>query len=203
MLVAGVALTDHLVHWQGLGFVPRALIDEPCHLATAFVVLGAFTRWRGRAPSPRFAWTMMCASVLIDMDHLPLAFGYTAWTAGTPRPYTHALWVVALLALAAAAAARVAAAGLTRSRAAVEILAGAACGVSAHFLRDVATAPIALWWPVSSVGVQIPYSWYLVALLILAVTPLPRSAGRGGRGASAEHSSVPRIGQQEASADRW
>jgi hypothetical protein len=52
--------------------------------------------------------------------------------------------------------------------------AGAALGVAAHFLRDVATAPVALGWPVSSAGVQVPTSWYLAALLVLAILPSPR-----------------------------
>jgi hypothetical protein len=55
------------------------------------------------------------------------------------------------------------------------IAAGATWGVGAHFLRDVATAPIALWWPLSSAGVQVPNSWYLAALLVLAALP-PRAA---------------------------
>ena len=42
-----------------------------------------------------------------------------------------------------------------------------------HFLRDVATAPIALWWPVSSAGILVPGYWYLAALLVLATLPPP------------------------------
>ena len=119
---------------------------------------------------------MLSASVLIDLDHLPLEFGIGSLTAGTPRPYTHALWVAAVLAAAAAVAglryrvSRSARAGLVTG-----IIAGAAWGVSAHFLRDVATAPIALWWPVSSASVQVPGYWYLAALLILAILPPPRT----------------------------
>lgn len=173
-LAAAIALVDRGVPWQHWGFVPRALVDEPCHLATAVIVLGALTRWRGRPPGRCFAWAMLSASVLIDADHLPLEFGSAAWTAGTPRPYTHALWVVAALALAAAAARRRPPGARARTVAAVA--GGAAWGVAAHFLRDVATAPIALWWPVSSVGVSVPHAWYLAALAVLAVLPPP--AGR-------------------------
>ena len=71
---------------------------HPCHLATAMIVLGALTRWRGHPTDSRFVWAMLGASVLIDLDHLPLEFGSSILTAGTPRPYTHALWVVAVLA---------------------------------------------------------------------------------------------------------
>lgn len=181
-LAVAIALTDHSIHWQGLGFVPRALVDEPCHLATAVVVLGAFTRWRGRPPSRWFAWALLSASVLIDTDHLPLEFGSAVLTAGTPRPYTHALWVVAALAGAAAAARWPPVPGRAGAPALTGIFAGAAWGVGAHFLRDVATAPIALWWPVSSAGVQVPYTWYLVTLLVLAATPFPRRPGPAGGG---------------------
>lgn len=186
-LVVVIALTDHSIHWQGLGFVPRALFDEPCHLATAVVVLGAFTRWRGRPPTRWFIWAMLSSSVLIDADHLPVAFGSAAWTDGTPRPYTHALWVVAVLAAVAALAARRSPVpGRARAPAATGIFAGAAWGVAAHFLRDMATAPIALWWPVSRAGVQVPYTWYLVTLAVLALMPLPqrawRDSGDGGGG---------------------
>jgi inner membrane protein len=173
-LVAAIALAGNLGR-EDLPFLPRALVDEPCHLATAMVVLGAFTRWRGRAPSRWFVWVMLSSSVLIDLDHLPLQFGSAALTAGTPRPYTHALWLPAVLAAAAVLADRrfrvSGSAGAARS---ATMAAGAALGVAAHFLRDVATAPIALGWPLSSAGVQVPASWYLAALLILAILPSPR-----------------------------
>jgi hypothetical protein len=175
-LAVAIAVTDHVVHQQQLPFLPRALMDEPCHLATAMIVLGAFTRWRGRPPSRWFVWAMLCSSLLIDLDHLPQEFGSDVLTAGTPRPYTHALWVaVVLAAVAAAARRRYRESGSARAGIVTGIAAGATWGVGAHFLRDVATAPIALWWPLSSAGVQVPNSWYLAALLVLAALP-PRAA---------------------------
>ena len=99
-----IAVTDHVVHQQELPFLWRGLMDEPCHLATAMIVLGALARWRGRPPSSRFVWAMLSASVMIDLDHLPLELGSGVLTEGTPRPYTHALWVLVLLAVTAAAA---------------------------------------------------------------------------------------------------
>jgi LexA-binding, inner membrane-associated putative hydrolase len=181
--VAATALTDRLVYQQQLGFVPRALVDEPCHLATAVVVPGAVTRWRGRPPSPWFVWATLSASVLIDVDHLPLEFGSTAWTAGTPRPYTHAGWVVAVLSTVAAVAGRRSrAAGTARAAMVTGTTAGAAWGLCVHFFRDVFTAPIALWWPVSSAGVQLPHPWYVVTLLALAAGPggMPDRGGTAG-----------------------
>jgi inner membrane protein len=175
-LAAAIAVTDHVVHQQQLPFLWRGLMDEPCHLATAMIVLGALARWRGRPPSSRFVWAMLSASVLIDLDHLPLELGSGVLTAGTPRPYTHALWALVLLAVTAAAARhRHQVSGSGRAGTVAVIAAGAAWGVAAHFLRDVATAPISLWWPVSSAGVQVPGYWYLAALLILATLPPPRT----------------------------
>lgn len=165
-LAAVCVFADRAIAWHGLGFTPRAVIDEPCHMATALVVLGALTRLRGRAPHPTFIAAMLACSVLIDLDHLPLEFGSTVLTVGTARPYTHALWVLALL-IAAAAAARRWSSKPTRAY----LLAGAAWGVGAHFLRDVATAPMSLWWPVSDVAVQVPYWWYVLALALIVVLP--------------------------------
>jgi hypothetical protein len=39
----------------------------------------------------------------------------------------------------------------------------------------LATAPIALWWPVSGAGVMMPGYWYLAPLLVLATLPPPRA----------------------------
>jgi hypothetical protein len=174
-LAAAIAVTDHVAHQQQLPFLWRGLMDEPRHLATAMIVLGTLARWRGHPPSSGFVWAMLSASVLIDLDHLPLELGSGVLTAGAPRPYTHALWVLVLLVVAAAATRwRDQVSGSARAGSAAVIAAGAAWGVAAHFLRDVATAPIALWWPVSSAGVQVPGYWYLPALLVLATLPPPR-----------------------------
>lgn len=176
-LAGACVLVDLVIPWHGAGFTLRGVFDEPCHLVTALVILGAITRIRGTAPDPKFGWSMLACSVLIDVDHLPLEFGSPAVTAGTPRPYTHALWVVAVV-IAAAVAARHRprkSPGKSAASSLVLVLAGAAWGVSAHFLRDVATAPIALWWPVTSAAVQVPYWWFVLALAIFVATP-PRPA---------------------------
>lgn len=57
--------------------------------------------------------------------------------------------------------------GRPRPAAAELILVGAAWGVAAHFLRDIATAPMSFWWPITSMSVQVPYRWYVVALLVI------------------------------------
>jgi hypothetical protein len=190
-LVAAVAVTDLTIPWHGWGFVPRALVDEPCHLATALVVLGAITRVRGFPPTPWFTWTMLSSSVLIDADHLPLEFGSSLLTAGTPRPYTHALWLAAVLTALALTARRWDRRAKTPiSGAVMAILAGAAWGVSAHFLRDIATAPMSLWWPASDVAVQVPYGWYIGALVVIVAVPPVRNRSRNLQVQGTEHAAV-------------
>jgi hypothetical protein len=204
--VAGVilavltAVIDTRVNWSSYGFLPRALVDEPLHLATAVIALGAYTRWRGRPPRAAAAWGMLAASVLIDLDHLPEEFGSYALTEGTSRPYTHALWVIAVLAAAAVLAGRRARASDTArpgaapggARAALTAAAatGAAWGIALHFLRDATTSAISLWWPVSDAGVHVPYLVYLVPLLALAVAP-PRRPAPDAEGSRAQEAAMP------------
>jgi hypothetical protein len=193
-LIAAILIVDlvipwaglsYLPRWQGLSFVPRALVDEPCAVATALIVLGAITRFRGSPPEPKFGWTMLACSVLIDLDHLPAEFGTNSLTNGTPRPYPHALWTVIVLTLAWSIARYVAVRkGRPRPAIAELILAGATWGVAAHFLRDIATAPMSFWWPLTDMAVQVPYWWYVTALLvIIALGPVRR-----GKYASAQQS---------------
>jgi hypothetical protein len=166
---------DWLSGWHGMNFAMRGLLDDPAHVATALVIFGALIRWRGSLPDPRFGWTMLACSWLIDLDHLPAEFGTDILTDGTPRPYTHALWVVILLTLAwAASRFRAVRSGHPRPAAAELVLAGAAWGVAAHFVRDIATAPMSFWWPVTDVSVEVPYWCYVLALAICIAMP-PRS----------------------------
>lgn len=169
-LAAACVFVDRAIPWHGMGFASRAVIDEPCHAATAVVVLGAITRFRGTPPNPTFIVSMLACSVLIDVDHLPQEFGSSVMTAGTPRPYTHALWLLAML-IAAAVAAR----HWSRNTVLTPLVTGAAWGVGAHFLRDVATAPMSLWWPVSDAAVQVPYWWYVLAFAFIIAIPPRRS----------------------------
>ena len=178
-LIAAILTVDLTIPWHGMSFVPRALIDEPCAVATTLVILGAITRFRGTPPDPKFGWSMLAWAVLIDIDHLPLEFGSSVLTAGTPRPYFHALWVPVILIVAAVGVgywlqrAKTSAAAI-----AVSILAGMAWGISSHFFRDVATAPISLWWPVTKAAVQVPYWWYVLALLVIVAIPPVRQGVR-------------------------
>jgi hypothetical protein len=177
ILIAGIVTIDLGLPWQGWSFTVRALLDEPCHQATGLICLGAITRFRGRPPDPRFGWAMLIWSNAIDLDHLPLEFGSSALTAGAPRPYTHALWLVAVLALAALAAYRWSRRASTSVSVTTTLaLLGAACGVSDHFLRDIATAQMSLWWPLTSDAVEVSYWWYVAVIVVLALIPLPGPA---------------------------
>jgi hypothetical protein len=176
-LVAAIVLVDLVLLSRSFGFAARALMDEPCHFATAVIVLGTITRWRDRPPGRPFIWSMLFASVAIDVDHLPAEFVHRDALYGhLPRPYTHALWLLVLLTVIAVVAYRRArVTGGARTAVAASVFAGLAWGVGAHFLRDLATAPISLLWPVSSAGLQMPYGWYLVAMLIGVALPVRRT----------------------------
>lgn len=198
-LVIAIVIADVTIAWHGFGFVTRALVDEPCHLATALVILGAITRVRGTPPKPAFGWTMLACSVLIDLDHLPAEFGSSILTAGTPRPYTHALWVVLVLIAGTVVARRWSQRAITPGAGTTAlILGGAAWGVSAHFLRDVATAPMSLWWPVTKATVEIPYWCYVLALLVIVAIPPARSSSADGpaRGGMPDDQAIPRLGSR-------
>lgn len=178
VLIACILPVDLALPWQGWGFTVRALLDEPCHQATGLVCLGAITRFRGRPPDPRFGWAMLVCSNAIDLDHLPLEFGSSALTAGTPRPYTHALWVVVVLGLAALVARAWSRRTWSRASAATAlVLFGAASGVCDHFLRDIATAQMSLWWPITKVPVEVSYWWYVAAIVVIGLIPLTRQRG--------------------------
>lgn len=170
--------TDWLTGWHDMNFVMRGLLDWPAHLATALVILGAMIRVRRGLPDQRFGWTMLACSVLIDVDHLPAELGFDGLTNGTPRPYTHALWVVIVLVLAwVTVRFFMVRCGQSRRLTVELVLSGAAWGIAAHFVRDIATAPMSFWWPVTNVAVEVPYWWYVVALaVIIAIGPIPRVA---------------------------
>lgn len=173
--------TDGLTGWHSMGFAMRGLLDEPAHLATALIVLGALSRVRGSGLDQRFGWSMLACAVLIDLDHVPAEFRAGALTNGTVRPYTHALWTVIVLTLAWATALFIRIRAGQRGPATVElILAGAAWGVAAHFARDIATAPMSFWWPVTDIAVEVPYWWYVLALSVIAVSPAAHPRNRAG-----------------------
>lgn len=148
------------------------LTDWMAHAATAILALALLPQ-----VTRRFAIGGLIGAVLIDLDHLPKYLGTDILTKGTPRPYTHSLLMLGLVALAA---------WRTRGNASV-YLAGAAFGLVTHLIRDMAepgqNGGVALFWPVSDWGVTLPYVAYAAAVVIMfllawrGVSLAPRKSG--------------------------
>lgn len=157
LVIAGCDAALHVLH---PGFLGTAALDEPAHVATAVVVLVAI----GRSDSV-FLRSALVASVAIDVDHLPAQLGTQAFTAGTPRPYTHSLLgVIAIAAVAAVAVRR------------ADVGAGVLVGLLAHLARDVATASgIAALWPFTDAPARIPYAPYFAAVAGVAALATARN----------------------------
>jgi membrane-bound metal-dependent hydrolase YbcI (DUF457 family) len=158
-----------------------AAVDEPAHLATGLLLLLALlTLVRSRRPSLSFIAAAAVASVALDLDHLPGLLGWHGLTAGVPRPYTHSL---------ATPIALVVVGELARGRLR-PIAFGAAFGVCAHLFRDLCTGPgLALFWPVSTGAVRLPYLVFALGLVLTAGAvvaasrrrPSPSTRPRGWR----------------------
>jgi inner membrane protein len=137
------------------------LLDEPAHLATAWLFLAAFLPTRARALGP---WALVGA-VAIDVDHVPLYLWHALAAAPGARPVPHSLLTVAVLAGAAAVAS-------PRLR---SPLLGLALGVVLHLVRDLATGPgVPLLWPLGPAKVTVPYAAYLLVLAVVAVVAVVR-----------------------------
>jgi inner membrane protein len=151
--LVGVFVLEALLS-HPVSFVALAVGDELAHLLTSAVaVLALLAVRKGRLGTP-FVAGVVVAGNLIDADHVPLVLGSHILTQGTPRPYSHSLTFVAVLFVVAAVSR-----GRGRS-----LLLGAACGVGVHLVRDLATAPVGLFWPLLFQGVTIPYAVYAVVL---------------------------------------
>lgn len=158
-LVVVIALIDLVVVTTRPSLPVHGLLDEAGHLATTGVllVLGRRLLPARMRPGRGLVGILLVSSVLIDVDHVPAVMGWQGLTAGTPRPYTHS--IATLVTVSAVAVLR----GSTR-RVGMAVIAG----VAAHLLRDVGTAPVALWWPLSWSGVSVTYGYYLGLLTALA-----------------------------------
>ncbi len=153
-LVAAVLLLDAVQFARPWPVPIAGLLDEPAHLATAWLGLAALAPRR----LSRRAWVAaLAASVLIDVDHVPLYLTDGGFAVDGGRPPTHSLLLAALLAVAA----------LPRR---TRWLLGAAAGVVLHLARDVATGPGIPWlWPLTDATARLPYPAYAVVLAGLAV----------------------------------
>jgi len=164
-LLVAVGLDDALLMPRAASYAVLGLCDEPAHLATSLILLMAITAVAVRAGGvvrTGFAIGLLLAGNLIDLDHVPEILGSEVLTAGTARPYTHSLTMLLLVVLVCLA---------SRGRSRV-VAAGAAVGLAGHFLRDLGTSPISLFWPVTPVGVTIPHAVYLAVLSLFALVPL-------------------------------
>lgn len=138
-----------------------ALLDEPAHLLTAWLLLAASPWGRLRA---RVAWALVGA-VAIDVDHVPLYLGSADVAAPGGRPWSHSLATIAVLAVPAV---------LTSGRLRTATV-GLAAGVGLHLVRDLATGPgVPLLWPLLDTGVRVPYAAYLVVLVVAAAGAVAR-----------------------------
>jgi inner membrane protein len=145
-----------------------AMFDEPAHLATAVVVLLAVAR----GLPDELLLAALVGSVALDVDHIPHFLGTEAWTAGTPRPYSHALWTPLVLAALGALL------GRRRPRARA-VAFGLALGTCCHMLRDLGTGDgISLLWPLSDRGFRAPWVVYVAVLLGFAAVAWRRTAER-------------------------
>jgi inner membrane protein len=170
--LAAVLLLDLLLATRSRPVPVVALLDEPAHLLTAWLVLAAFS---ARTTVAR-AWPWVLAgAVLLDLDHVPLFLGLDVTATQSGRPVTHSLTTVAALLVAALVS--------RRGRVA---LAGLAVGAATQLLRDLATGPgVPLLWPALSADVRLPYAAYLAVLVVLVVAATARRvSGRADRAAA-------------------
>jgi LexA-binding, inner membrane-associated putative hydrolase len=155
--LATVATADYVLHRRKPPWLLIGLFDHPAHVATAtLVVLNAQRR------PPRWTAAFLVGSLLPDLDHVPLLLREQHPTADDPRPVTHCLLAVAPLA---------AAAGATQS----ERLHGAACGMVAHYARDLGVGSgVPLLWPATKRSLRVPYGVYAAGCVALAGCALAR-----------------------------
>jgi inner membrane protein len=150
----------------GTALLPGGILDEIAHFLTALLLLQALPARLRR----ELALPALFASVAIDLDHVPQYLGYGFLTAGTPRPYTHSLLTIAVLATAGLLLAR-------RRR----LLLGLALGVALHFFRDLAEgngSGVALLWPLSDHGFSYPHAAYLTMMVAVGLAAACASALR-------------------------
>jgi hypothetical protein len=155
--LATVAAADYMLHRRKPPWLLIGLFDHPAHVATA----GLLVLNSQRRPA-RWTAAFLVGSLLPDLDHVPLVLREQHPTAEDPRPVSHCLLAVAPLAAAAAA---------TQS----ERLHGAACGMVAHYARDLGVGSgVPLLWPATSRSVRVPYGVYAAGCVALAGRALTR-----------------------------
>jgi hypothetical protein len=133
-----------------------AVFDEPAHIATGLLLVGILPiALRARYGLDGLLGVLL-GSVLVDIDHLPQEFGHEFLTRGTDRPYPHSLLTLCIVLIITALLR-----GVWR-----RIGYGFAFGLSAHFVRDLATNRVPLGWPVTNHGFHLHYGVYAAIMLL-------------------------------------
>jgi membrane-bound metal-dependent hydrolase YbcI (DUF457 family) len=152
-------------------------LDETAHLATTLLVCGQADQ---RHP-PIVAAGVSVGSVLIDIDHIPLVLLNHPLESAEDRPVTHSMLTLLMTAFLARSTE-------PRIRLALNsLLMGTLC----HFIRDLATGGIPMFWPASRTLIKVPYVAYvgLIGGLVL------RARSNAGAKASITHS-IPQRGRR-------
>jgi hypothetical protein len=155
--LATIAAADLTLIRRKPRWIVVGVYDHPAHLATAGLILLNVPR-----RSRRWTLAFLAGSLVPDLDHVPLALRSRHPEVGDPRPVSHCLLAVAPVAAAATA---------TQS----DRLHGLACGMAAHFLRDLGVGTgVPLLWPATRYAVRVPYAAYFAACTALAGSAFAR-----------------------------
>ncbi len=159
-----LAAADWSYRLAGDTIFPGGPLDELAHLLTTLLVFWAL----GPRACKRFLVPALVASVAIDLDHVPGELGANWLTAGTPRPYTHALLTIVVV---------VALALLWRRRR--DLLLGVAIGLAVHFWRDLGEggSGASLLWPISYHSFQYPHGAYVAVMVVVVLIDAARCGG--------------------------
>ena len=151
-----IAATDHLRRRVDHPLMLDGGLDEIAHLATAILAITGLARQR----PPRFAGSLLVASVAIDLDHIPSYMGMKWLNRDTPRPYPHSLLTLLVVAMLG-----------TLWRGQRLAILGAFAGIALHFWRDLSEpgGGVALLWPLTKRSFSVPYAWYAITIAILAI----------------------------------
>jgi inner membrane protein len=164
--------------FKAQSYLLLGVIDEPAHFLTSVIVVlaaASVLSLCGRRLATAAVVGVLLAGNLIDADHLPQVMGSEILTVGTPRPYSHSLATVLLLLALAALVHLSRPARKTGGWASTlsAFLAGSALGVVGHLGRDLGTATVSVFWPLTNRAFGYSHGLYLTALLVLSVIPFP------------------------------
>jgi hypothetical protein len=165
-----IAATDYLRRRVDRPLMVVGGLDEIAHLATGILAITGLARQR-----PRFAGSLLVASVAIDLDHIPSYMGIKWLNRGTPRPYPHSLLTLLIVAMHG-----------TLWRGQRLAILGVFAGIALHFWRDLSEpgGGVALLWPLTKRSFSVAYAWYAITIAILAILTVRSMDGShsGSRG---------------------